>query len=131
MNRFIFALVAIVFVYIVCKCVVIPRLAKRKKEQEKEESTSPVTGNPFPLTAYYPFMQTPGAVTPAPVAPVKKEICFDCGVFSLNLENSESSTLSSLVNDTLLDLRQRGIDVVSVQIVPLSQRVLLCFSYVA
>ena len=129
MNRFIFALVAIIFVYIVCKCVVIPRLAKRKQAQEKD-STPPSAGNPFPFAGYYPFPQTPGTVATAPVTPARKDIYFDCTLVPLDLDSGvDTDALSAVVGSNLLELRQRGIDVVAIQIVPLPQRLLLCFSY--
>ncbi len=131
MNRFIFALVAIVFVYIVCKCVVIPRLAKRKQAQEKD-STPPLAGNPFPFAGYYPFPPSPGMVATAPAMSARKDVYFDCTLVPLDLDSGvDTDALSAVVGSNLLELRQRGIDVVAIQIVPLPKRLLLCFSYVA
>lgn len=133
MNRFIFALVAIVFVYIVCKCVVIPRLAKRKQAQEKD-STPPSTGNPFPFAGYYPFPPNPGMgmVATAPAMSARKDVYFDCTLVPLDLDSVvNTDALSAVVGSNLLELRQRGIDVVAIQVVPLPERLLLCFSYMA
>lgn len=131
MNRFIFALVAIVFVYIVCKCVVIPRLAKRKQAREKN-SVPPSTGNPFPFAGYYPFPPSPGMVATAPAMSARKDVYFDCTLVPLDLDSGvDTDALSAVVGSNLLELRQRGIDVVAIQIVPLPKRLLLCFSYVA
>ena len=132
MNRFIFVLVAMVFIYIVCRIVVIPRLAKRKKEQKKEESISPSTGNPFPFAGYYPFPPSPGMVATAPAMSARKDVYFDCTLVPLDLDSGvDTDALSAVVGSNLLELRQRGIDVVAIQIVPLPKRLLLCFSYVA